>query len=170
MKIKLSNIFAEFFLGWRNKRLMVKFSSDFFIRNYSWYIDEWKIQAIVNLILAVDKNFPNWEAELKTITLEYEKMNKISKISTLRLNIILSEKMKSLGIPYIIENEPTKVVLKIKMKYKRMLTINFSHKFSNERIETLLNFVDTLPQFIENAGNSISISGYGNNIKWINKP
>lgn len=118
----------------------------------------------------MDKNFPNWEAELKTIALEYEKMNKISKINTLRLNIILSEKMKSLGIPYIIENEPTKVVLKIKMKYKRMLTINFSHKFSNERIETLLNFVDTLPQFIENAGNSISISGYGNNIKWINKP
>lgn len=133
----------------------------------SWYIYHWEISAVAKLILTFNEVSPQWQQEWQALEKEYKKLEKISQIGKINIGTLIQEKLKTIDIDYTLENYPTKILLKVKMGYKKMLEISFKHKISAEEINQLFDLIETLPPLLQTAKGAINISTYGNNINWI---
>lgn len=135
--------------------------------SWSWYIYHWEISAVVKLILAFNEALPKWQEEWQFLEKEYKKIEKISQIGKINIGTLIQEKLKTIDIDYTLENYPTKILLKVKMGYKKMLEISFKHNISEKEMNQLFALIETLPPLLQTAKGAIKVDSYGNHINWI---
>ena len=125
------------------------------------------VEINIEQLEKIDKMIPAWIEELSQWNYEYEKLKKAKDLSKLSINVLIKQKMTSLGCEYYIRENYKTITLFIKLEKTRMLKLSLPYK-SMEVIGERLDMIEDTIKAINNIHNYFQISNEDKSIEWEN--
>ena len=105
-------------------------------------------------------------APLNAELLEIEKEKKIKDIARQSIRSAVAAKMTETGHKWNLREEEDRYVLRIKMKYKKMIEITLGYKDFIDKVPEMLEAIKQAENLLATISYPVDIKGYGNNIEW----